>query len=537
MNDIAREPPLEAIDAPPHSIEAERSVLGALLIDNASVKKIRGLISAEDFYSGANREIFEHIEARLREGEPADVVLVSESLQGAGKLEYVGGLASVFALAEHVPTSANIRGYARLVRESADLRRVAAAALDVHRAAMRPSGIDANEIRVCLHEIVARAQADAEARSPSYPNALDFTALAQTAPPARVWRVDRNMAAGVVSLWTGHGGAGKTQGALHLAICVALGLPFFGRDVIRARVAFVATEDDADELHYRILQQARTIGVTLDDLAGHLFVYALGEDESLFTIGADRQVAATPLFAWLRAEFKAAGIEVAVLDNATTLFAIDLIRPGDVSKCIAKSKRLVAPGGNVVVLAHVDKATAKAGYSTEAYSGTAAWHNRPRCRWYMYAPNTGEDADEGDDTAADNGERLLEVQKNNAGRVGDRFALRISQDSGAVVLAAPVDGIVASIQRGNERKAVLAAVAEAAERGINVPAAETNRATAYEALEAMPSYPEALRGRRGKARLFYLLRQMRADREIEGCEFQGSGRHRREGYRLPGVES
>lgn len=146
---------------------------------------------------------------------------------------------------------------------------------------------------------------------------------------------------------------------MELRRCIALGLPFFERDVQRARVAFVATEDDAAELHYRIAQQAQTLSLTLDDLAEHLFVYALGEDESLFTVAADRRAVATPLFNWLRAEFRAAGIEVVLLDNATRLFAIDLIRPGEVSKCIAKSKQLVPAGGNIIVLAHVDKATAK----------------------------------------------------------------------------------------------------------------------------------------------------------------------------------
>jgi len=69
-----------------------------------------------------------------------------------------------------------------------------------------------------------------------------------------------------------------------------------------------------------------------------------------------------------------------------------------------------------------------------------------------------------------------------------------------------------------------------------MPTATTNRSTAYEALEAMPSFPKALRGKAGKQRLFRLLMQLRADGEIAICGFSSSGRHRREGYCLARIE-
>jgi len=162
---------------------------------------------------------------------------------------------------------------------------------------------------------------------------------------------------------------------------------------------------------------------------------------------------------------------------------------------------------DAILIAHVDKATARAGHSREAYSGTAAFHNRARWRWFLFAPNRDEDATDGDETAAADPHRILEVQKINAGRVGTRIPLRIF-DNGAIGSDGPADGIVSSITRRKERGGVLAAVGEAEARSVPVPTAETNRNTAYEALETMPSYPEALRGKTGKRRLFRLLRQM-----------------------------
>ena len=72
---------------------------------------------------------------------------------------------------------------------------------------------------------------------------------------------------------------------------------------------------------------------------------------------------------------------------------------------------------------------------------------------------------------------------------------------GAMVADGINDGIVASIARGNDRRAVFQALQEAAKLGINVPTAETNRSTAYEALEALTSFPKGLRGQAGKRRL------------------------------------
>jgi hypothetical protein len=72
--------------------------------------------------------------------------------------------------------------------------------------------------------------------------------------------------------------------------------------------------------------------------------------------------------------------------------------------------QLVPQGGNAVLIAHVDKATAKAGHSREAYSGTAAFHNRARWRWYLFAPNRHEDEDAGEEAQGDDGRRILEVQ-------------------------------------------------------------------------------------------------------------------------------
>jgi hypothetical protein len=240
----------------------------------------------------------------------------------------------------------------------------------------------------------------------------------------------------------------------------------------------------------------------------------------------------------LKSELRRRGVGVLTLDNLATLCAIDIIKPGQVTHAIALLNALLPPGGNVIILAHVDKVTARAGYGKEAYSGSAAIHNRLRWRWYLFAPAKAGDADPGDETPKeDDGRRILEVQKNNGGPSGQRIALRIRKEDGALVADGVQGGMVAGIQRDNERKAVLKAVTEAMERGIPVPTATTNRATAYEALEAMPAYPGALRGKAGKHRLLKLLHQLRVDGELEVCEFRTPGRHSRQGYCVAPIQA
>jgi replicative DNA helicase len=137
---------LESLKLPPHSLEAEQSVLGGLMLDNDAADKIGDVLSADDFYSDAHRIVYRHVTQLIAEGKPADVVTVSEALASTQKLDYVGGLAYLGALAQNVPTAANIRHYANIVRERSILRQLAATATDIAEAAFNPLGRSAKTV-------------------------------------------------------------------------------------------------------------------------------------------------------------------------------------------------------------------------------------------------------------------------------------------------------------------------------------------------------------------------------------------------------
>jgi len=125
---------------PPHSVEAEQSVLGGLLLDNLAWDRAGDLLTDGDFYRHEHRLIYAAIGALVAQSKPADVITVFEQLQSLGKAQDCGGLAYLNALAQSVPSAANMRRYAEIVRERSILRKLIAASDDIATSAFNPQG-------------------------------------------------------------------------------------------------------------------------------------------------------------------------------------------------------------------------------------------------------------------------------------------------------------------------------------------------------------------------------------------------------------
>jgi replicative DNA helicase len=131
---------------PPHSIEAEQSVLGGLLLDNSAWDRAADLLTDSDFYRYEHRLIYAAVGALVNASRPADVITVHEQLQNLGKADEVGGLAYLNALAQSVPSAANLRRYAEIVRERAVLRKLVAASDEIATNAFNPQGRAVSQI-------------------------------------------------------------------------------------------------------------------------------------------------------------------------------------------------------------------------------------------------------------------------------------------------------------------------------------------------------------------------------------------------------
>ncbi|SDV47553.1 replicative DNA helicase [Chitinasiproducens palmae] len=159
MNVPLSDPQIESLKVPPHSIEAEQSVLGGLLLDNAAWDRIADFVGEADFYRYDHRLIFQHIGRLIAGARPADVITVFESLSTAGKADEVGGLAYLNALAQNTPSAANIRRYAEIVRDRGVLRKLVSVADEISGGAFAPQG---REVRQLLDEAESKIFAIAE---------------------------------------------------------------------------------------------------------------------------------------------------------------------------------------------------------------------------------------------------------------------------------------------------------------------------------------------------------------------------------------
>ena len=139
-DDIAR------LRVPPHSIEAEQSVIGGLLLDNTAWDRAADLLTQTDFYRQEHQLIFQAISQLVNASKPADVITVYEHLQNLGKAQDIGGIAYLNSLATSVPSAANMRRYAEIVRERAILRKLVTASDEIATNAFDPQGKNVSTI-------------------------------------------------------------------------------------------------------------------------------------------------------------------------------------------------------------------------------------------------------------------------------------------------------------------------------------------------------------------------------------------------------
>ncbi|OAM52965.1 replicative DNA helicase [Methylovorus sp. MM2] len=165
---------LELLKLPPHSIEAEQSVLGGLLLENEALDKIADILTPSDFYRHDHRLIYDHINRLIEHNKPADIVTVAESMEIAAELSGVGGIAYLGALAQNTPTAANIRRYAEIVHERSVMRKLVEVGSGIAESAYSPQGRDAQQL---LDEAEAKIFQIAEGGKRSTQGFLDMKSI------------------------------------------------------------------------------------------------------------------------------------------------------------------------------------------------------------------------------------------------------------------------------------------------------------------------------------------------------------------------
>ncbi|MGB0924111.1 MAG: replicative DNA helicase, partial [Pseudoalteromonas shioyasakiensis] len=137
---------VDTLKVPPHSIEAEQSVLGGLMLDNQAFDRVAELVVSHDFYTRTHKLIFEAMERLVEQSQPIDLITISESLEKNNQLSTIGGFAYLAEIAKNTPSAANIDAYASIVRERAVVREMIGVANEIAEAGFNPEGRDSHEL-------------------------------------------------------------------------------------------------------------------------------------------------------------------------------------------------------------------------------------------------------------------------------------------------------------------------------------------------------------------------------------------------------
>ncbi|WP_144372175.1 replicative DNA helicase [Vogesella urethralis] len=224
-----------AIRTPPHSIEAEQSVLGGLLLDNSAWEKVADLLTDGDFYRHDHRIIFRHIAQLVDLARPADVVTVSESLDKHAELANVGGLAYLASLAQNTPSAANIRRYAEIVRERSVMRALAQVGTEIAESAYNPQGRDAAQL---LDEAEGKVFQIAESTAKSKQGFLEMPALLKEVVERIDMLYSRDNPDEVTGVPTGfHDLDARTSGLQPGDLIIVAGRPSMGKTAFSMNIA------------------------------------------------------------------------------------------------------------------------------------------------------------------------------------------------------------------------------------------------------------------------------------------------------------
>ena len=260
---------LESLKLPPHSVEAEQSVLGGLLLENEALDKIADILSDNDFYRHDHRLIFQHISKLIEHNKPADIVTVAESLESTAELSGVGGLAYLGALAQNTPTAANIRRYAEIVRERAVMRKLVEVGSGIADSAFNPQGRDAQQL---LDEAEARIFQIAEGGKRSSEGFIDIKVLL----PQVADRIDqlfqRDNPSDVTGIPTGFTDLDSmTSGFQPGELIIVAGRPSMGKTALSLNIAeFVALDYGAPVAVFSMEMAATQLAMRMIGSVGRL---------------------------------------------------------------------------------------------------------------------------------------------------------------------------------------------------------------------------------------------------------------------------
>lgn len=300
----------------------------------------------------------------------------------------------------------------------------------------------------------------------------------------------------------GHGGSGKSYAALILAVHVCLGWLFAGLVTTQSRVLFFSAEDGARVLRQRLAKICRALAIDPAQLDGKLFLLDASDlDPTLYREQRHASATETPLLGALAALVAKLDVGLTIIDNASDVFGGNEIARAEVRGFVRSLRqRLARPGRAVLLLAHVNKASATHGKlaGSEDYSGSTAWHNSVRSRLSLTA----------------DGDNALKIEHMKANHGAMAAPVRLVWHEGVPMVSGSYTDAGAASARAAEKDqdtadklALVALIQDFDRRGERVTTSSQGSATAHRLLKGQPGFPKST----DSERLMRLLRELETE--------------------------
>ena len=329
---------------PPHHLEAERAVLGAILLEGAGALQQLGALEPDDFYLEADRVIFGVMLGLAGAGEPIDLLLVADALRRRDELDLVGGPAYLAYVEQDASIRMHLARYAAIVRRAATLRALIATSTSI----LTQAADDTDDVQLIVDQALGRVEAIAKraavAESPF--QALPLAALIALDIPEPVFVVAKWISAEGLNFVVGDSEAYKSWFTLYLAVCVAAGRPLFDLFPVRQSPTLVISEENGiAEDRMRADKVCRGMGFDPSTTPCHI------ASDSAFSFDEPAK------YASMRAYVAAHGIRLVVIDSFIRVHRRKEQDSGEMNALYQdRMKPLVRAGVALVLLHHKRKA-------------------------------------------------------------------------------------------------------------------------------------------------------------------------------------
>ena len=342
---------------------------------------------------------------------------------------------------------------------------------------------------------------------------MDWLALEGSPPEPTNWRLDGWLPERTVTLLSANGGVGKSNLSLQLGVSLVAGQQFLGLEAKPSRVLVISGEDEARTVHFRVANICKDQGVEMSALKD-LSVYDLTQADCVLW----RDGHATERMQWLADKVVKHRADVVIIDNASDVFLANENDRAEVRGFMRCLNMIAsATGCSVLLLAHVDKASVRAGAgldSNSTFSGSTAWNNSARSRWAMVRTTDRE--------------ILLKHEKCNLGPLQEELKLEFDAGSKTFKRFGTIPGqqAAATLVRNTQRAAIIKLIKRATDQGVNMSTKPNAPTNAYVSLADDPLYPASL----SRKDFFAMLRDLEHEQLVHMETYKKPNRGT--GYRL-----